>query len=471
MGFELRPHQERNIDSLVQALRRFGGAIDMSCGGTGKSLTFLGLCKKVNAQPIVVTRKAILSGWEEDCEKIGIKPLLLTNYEALTRGNHPLCKKVVTARKADGSVYRRHYDWQSGLGRVLFAFDESQSCGRMSTESSQVMLAAVKQYKTCLMSATPFATPLQAGPTLCALRLTQKDRWHMEQLQFGCYESSLGGMAFIGDKPDGELQEKGTNAKLGLEYMEKLHRMILPERGVRTKRSEIPDFPQTLITPMCVDLPAPSEMVKVYLDLVAEARLMDLERVKEQLDPVLWDIAEVLPCVEDLRYRQETEIRSLPVFEQMIEDALEKGDSVAVFLNFDHSINALARRFKTDNIIRGKRKGNAEGGAKSYDRGQRIWRFRNNLDRLIILNSAAGGAGISLHDSDTQVPRTCLISPPWSAQVLKQVLFRPHRLGGGFSRQYLIFPNNRIGQRVKERVTNRKNNIDMLTDGDLTNSE
>lgn len=69
------------------------------------------------------------------------------------------------------------------------------------------------------------------------------------------------------------------------------------------------------------------------------------------------------------------------------------------------------------------------------------------------------------------MPRTCVISPPWSAQVLKQVLFRPHRLGGGFSRQYLVFPNNRIGQRVKERVTNRKNNIDMLTDGDLANDQ
>lgn len=142
-----------------------------------------------------------------------------------------------------------------------------------------------------------------------------------------------------------------------------------------------------------------------------------------------------------------------------------------MFLNFDYALEALAKRFKTDNIIRGNRpRGSATGGNKSLDRGRRIWRFQNNQDKLIFVNAAAGGAGISLHDANTKTPRSCFISPPWSATVMKQVLFRPHRLGGGFSRQWLVFSDTEIERRVRDRVEARINNLDMLTDGDLANT-
>lgn len=472
--FALRPHQEANITNLVKALSKYGGALDMSDGGTGKSLAALGLCKKVNARPIIITRKAIMSGWEGDCKKIGVEPFLLTNYEQFVRGNHELCPRVVTKRKRDGTPYHWGYEWRKGLGRVVFIFDESQGASRNESETGKILLAATRQYKTLLLSATPFATPLQAGPTMAALRLCQPANWYFEQRKYGVIEDTFGGARFIGDIPDTKSMIPGTNAAAGREIMERIHNLIIPERGVRTRRSQIPGFPETSISTLTVDLPPVTDLNAAYLEAVAEARMMDLERVKAQLSPELHEVAEVLPCVQDLRDRMESEVRKLPVFEELIDLSLEKGNSVAVFLNFNHSIDALAHRYKCKCIVRGTQRQDAKRGLVfegGLDRHNAILQFRANKEKLIILNSAAGGAGVSLHDDVTQVQRDCYISPPWSAQVAKQVLYRPHRLGGGFSEQKFVFARNKIEGRVRDRVENRMSNIDALTDGDLRNDQ
>jgi hypothetical protein len=83
------------------------------------------------------------------------------------------------------------------------------------------------------------------------------------------------------------------------------------------------------------------------------------------------------------------------------------------------------------------------------------------------VNIRAGGAGLSLHDPVTQVPRVALISPPYSAIDLKQVLGRTHRLGGGHSTQKLIFAADTVEEQVMQRVQNRVQNIDALLDSDV----
>ena len=436
----------------------------MSDTGTGKTVTALLLCKQLAARPVVLTRKAVLSGWEQDCKRVGVEPLALVNYEAAKSDRFDLGKLEATGRdRKTGEPTGYRYDWKPGLGRVIFLFDESQNCGSMVSQNSKMLLGAAKMYKTVCLSATPFSTPLQAGPQMCALRLATQADWYPWLFRHGCRKNHFNAWEFVGDRRDRVDAVPGANAAEGKRIMSELNAQILPSRGVRTRRGEIPGFPQTVLSTVSVKCPSPGEVLKEYMEALYNARQMDLDRVKEQLPPELHEIAQVLPMVADLRDRQEAEILKLPIIEEMVEDALAKGESVVVFLNFDLTIEALSKRLGVTNIIRGSRKGEKN----NYDRGMRIHRFRTNLARVQIINSCAGGAGLSCHDSETKVPRTSIISPPWSALVLKQVFGRVQRLEGGFSQQKLLFAKGTVEDRVRVRVENRLDNVDSLTDGDL----
>ena len=55
--------------------------------------------------------------------------------------------------------------------------------------------------------------------------------------------------------------------------------------------------------------------------------------------------------------------------------------------------------------------------------------FNFGLSRVLVLNIAAGGEGISLHDQDGQYPRVGLLSIPESSTHLIQALGRNDRVG------------------------------------------
>ena len=79
------------------------------------------------------------------------------------------------------------------------------------------------------------------------------------------------------------------------------------------------------------------------------------------------------------------------------------------------------------------------------------------------------GAGISLHDLNGKYPRMALISPSYSAIILKQCLGRVHRDGSKTKAlQRIVFVANTVEEEVCEKVKNKLHNLDLINDGVLS---
>lgn len=449
---ELRPHQQANRDRLISILGANGAALDGSDTGTGKTYAAVGMAEKLRARPAIVCPRACIHSWVEVCEGFGVEPFFVANYEKCRAGSF-----TFGGFNLKGKI--QQYTWKPD-GRVVFFWDEVQRCKAEKSLNSSMLLAAAHRYKNVLLSATPFTTPLEAYSIGSTLHLfTQNQYWNW-LFKHNVRKNFLGKMEFRG----------------GVEDMEKIHQEIFPAKGVRTRREEIPGFPKTQILTQKVETGEAGEIEKAYMVELEERRARDKQRVVDQIEeaakrneyfeslPSDWkDGVEALPITIDLRARQEAEILKCGVMVEMAKDALDKNDSVALFVNFDSTIEILARRLNTTCVLRGKGK----RGGNNYDAFNSVKAFQENRSNVILVNNAAGGAGVNLHDPVTQKPRTSLISPPWSAITLKQVLGRPHRDGGGYSTQHILFAAGTVEERVMKRVDSRLNNLDALTDGDL----
>jgi len=163
-----------------------------------------------------------------------------------------------------------------------------------------------------------------------------------------------------------------------------------------------------------------------------------------------------------LRARQRIELIKAPLFIEMIEEGLENNMSVAVFVNFTETLEALAERLGTKCIVNGK--------VSNEARQKNIDDFQNDTQRVILINIAAGGAGLSLHDINGKYPRLSLISPSYSAVLMRQATGRVWRDSAkSKSIQKIIFVANTVEENVCKLVNNKLDNLDLLNDGDLTN--
>ena len=86
----------------------------------------------------------------------------------------------------------------------------------------------------------------------------------------------------------------------------------------------------------------------------------------------------------------------------------------------------------------------------------------------MLVNLAAGNAGISLHDLTGKFPRGSIVFPSFSAINLVQALGRIHRAEGKTTCiQKIVFAADTIEERCCQRVQAKLDNLDMLNDGDL----
>lgn len=450
MDLVLRPHQEANITTLYEALAKYGGAIDGSDTGTGKTFTFVGLCRMLRARPAIITRKALVPQWEEACRLAGLSPVFITNYEACRSTKFPHGRLVTGPRGG------KKYEWNDLGERVLFCFDEAQSLRGHSSINSKMALAARKKYKVVLLSATPFQTPLEAKTIGIITGLFSEFTYWGWSFRHGVVKNHFGRLEFIGDRAD--------KVDLGQKHMASIREQIFPSRGCRTRREDIPGFPETLVVCEAIETGEANAITRQYQLEIEESRKADHAKACQDVDPEFHGLVSALPITINLRARQEAELLKCAAIAEVAKLEHEKGASVAIFVNFDASVEVLAQMLDCRFIIRGDGSGRS---GNHFDRPNAVRAFQQNRTPYIVVNVAAGGVGLSLHDDKTQIPRVSLISPPYSAVMLKQVLGRVHRLGGGFSTQKILFAAGTIEEKVMQRVQNRLTNIDTLLDTDL----
>ena len=440
----LRPWQVGSVSSIITTLNKWGAAIDGSDVGVGKTYVACAVARELGMKVVVVCPKAVMEPWRRVlCNHFKMKDALvdIINYEQLRIGKtSSKVASYITNRK----THRDKFTWKISKD-TLIIWDESQKLKNWKTKNSKTCIEAQKQgYKMLFCSATNATNPLELRTVGTALKLFKGATAYYQW----CYENGVSkgnwGLEFTKDMA---LRKK---------YLKKLHHDIFVQRGVRLSRDTIPDFPESEIIAECYNMD--DEDVKKINQYHADME-MELKRLAKI---VIRDKASELTAI--LRERQQVELQKVPLMVEMVEEGIEQGMSVVVFVNFTETLNALSKRLNTKCIFDGK--------TPDKVRQQNVDDFQEDKERVILVNVQSGGAGLTLGDMTGKYPRLALISPSYSAVIMRQCTGRVWRESSKTkSIQKILFVSGTVEEDVCDSVKAKLDNLDLLNDGDLSTSQ
>ncbi len=436
----LRPWQVESVSKLVKSINATGCAIDGSDVGVGKTYVGCAVARELGSKILVVCPKAVMESWRRVITNhFGMKDELvgIVNYEQIRIGKteSPFASYVENRK-----THKKKFVWKIPKN-TLIIWDESQKLKNWKTKNSKTCIEALKQgYKMLFCSATNATNPLELRTVGTCLKLfagaNQYYQW--------CYQHGVAKGRFG--------LEFTTDMKLRQKVLKKLHTDIFVNRGTRLTRDTIPNFPESEVIADCYNMDDVDvkKINTIHSDMKKElAKLAKLSKA---------DKTSELTAI--LRARQQIELIKVPLFIDMIEEGLEGGMSVVVFVNFTETLQALAQRLNTNCIFDGK--------TKDAERQKNVDDFQAGKERVILVNIASGGAGLSLHDIHGLNPRLALMSPSYSAVLMRQSTGRVWRENGkSKSVQKIVFVANTVEEQVCENVKEKLKNLDLLNDGDL----
>jgi hypothetical protein len=405
---------------------------------THNTYTACAVARELNMDILVVCPKAVMESWRRVIKnhfKMWGKCISVINYESLRIGK---TDSLIASYVRRRDTRRKEFVWKIPK-TTLIVWDEAQKLKNSKTKNSETCISALKAgYKMLFCSATIATNPLELRTVGQGIKLFKNNNQYYDWAYNHGVIRGRFGMEFTGDK----------------QALKKLHEDIFVNRGVRLSRDTIPNFPTSELIAECYDMEEDAQKKidaaydEMRLELLRIERLSKKDKKSTRLTAIL-------------RARQKVEMLKVPLLLEMISDGLENNMSVVVFCNFTETINALSERLNTKCIV--------NGVVSDKTRQQSIDDFQADKERVILVNIAAGGAGLSLHDLNGTYARLALICPSYSAVLMRQSTGRVWRDSAKTkSVQKIIFVANTVEEQVCKVVNQKLENLDLLNDGDLT---
>ena len=393
----------------------------------GKTYTALGVAKSLGAKPLVICPKSVKSMWRRTAESFGVPLTDVCNIEQLKAGGTPYLMKLG----------RKKFSWRLAKD-TLIIFDECHKASGYKSENSKVLaMTKAFNYPTLLLSATVADSPLKLRAVGYLLGLHKYQDHYTWCLRNGCYQNRWNGLDFL-------------VGAARLPYLKAIHDQLFPAHGVRVRIQDLGDvFPDNLILAEAYDL--------------AAKHTKEIERIYDELDEELRDPSKnTNPLTALLRARQQVELFKVPLITEMINEYLEEGKSVVVFVSFKETLKRIAPGLPLGVSL-------IVGGQPEAKRDDEIHRFQSNKTQVCLCMIQAGGVGLSLHDLTGDRPRVAILTPTYTAVELKQALGRIHRAGGKSKCiQKIVFAAGTVEEKACAAVKRKLTNISLLNDGDLT---
>ena len=423
----LYPVQQTHVKRLSGILSKYGSALDSSETGCGKTVCASEIAKnhmESGGAIVVICPKAVIPAWNKELKEREV-PAIVLNYENVRTGRI----------KALGSWSPRGKQWLWALPKnTLIIFDEAHKCAGIGTQNAKLLIEAKNRYKVLMLSATLASSPLQLRAAGYVLGLHGLGNFYQWASQHGAKKNRWNGFSFDGD--DAHI------AKIASSMSARVSRMTV---------ADLKDhFTETQINTEPLDFGA--DIHRIYAEM--EDELAELaEKAKD--DPK-GASANVLTA--QLRARQRAELLKIPVIAEMIDDYLAEGKSVAVFVNFSQTIDALTEKVGDISV-------KIDGRQTAKEREFSINAFQTDATRIILCNTQAGGVGVSLHDVTGKHPRVAIISPDWNEKSIIQAVGRVHRAGGKTpSQQRILFAAGTIEEQVEKSVRKKIRNLEILNE-------
>jgi len=429
----LYDYQKIHLKQLTTNLKNRNCIVDCSDTGTGKTFTTIGLCKELNLKPFIICPKSVISNWIDVSNQFNVEIYGIANYELLKNckyydKNLNINNKIIS--KNDGE-----FIFQKNINDILFVFDEAHKCKNKNTQNTKLLLSVSEsQNKIILLSAT-----------LC----DQIDNLKFFGFILGFYSSVRKYNNFIKQKKE-EMKRSIKMNNIPDNFVEFyiFHKMLFPYIGSRMKISELGKlFPKNKIITTSYNLEKFQIIDDLYKDL---QKAVDNLHIKEERKNTF----EII-----LRARQKIELLKIPLFIELVEEAIENNFSVVIFLNFLETQKLLSEYLKCDCILHGE--------LSIEQRNKNINDFQTNKSKIIIVMIKIGGTGISLDDTDGKFPRMTLISPTWSGQDFVQILGRTCRANTKSNViQKIVLCANTIEESVGKVMNEKLINIKGINDGE-----
>lgn len=434
---ELYSYQINHVKILIHALRRVGVAIDASDTGTGKTHCALVSAENIGCNVIIMCPKPVIAVWENASKlhkfveydktvKSTRRWVYCSNYEQFKNGNTPFVRVKVKGKDIQ-------YRWKVPANTIVVV-DE---CHKF------------KNYKTqnfIMIDSLNYGTLKENKVPLLMLSATLVDKlsfiYPIGKLS-GLFTSYLDCRNWIKN----QIIKTGKN-NVDAHCMNLIHEHIFPKYGSRMRISEIGDmFPEnSIIYEPCTTSSDNKDVDEIYKKMMK--RIRKIIKSKGASTHIL---------VQLLRARQAAELTKIPPILEMVDEYIEEGCSVVIFVNFNDTLEHLAMALKTDCVI---------SGENPEQREQMIAKFQSDKSRVIICNIQSGGVGISLHDLNGKYPRRSIIVPSWNAMSDKQALGRIWRAGGKTKCiQKILYCPNTIEETIVDLIKEKFSNIDSINDG------
>jgi len=426
---KLYPKQQEAFEFFLAKHRLDLNSLDTSHVGTGKTVVAAHLAKVLKRPVAVLCPKSVIPSWERELKETGIEPLFVLNYEKIRTG------KTEWMSKRGKKIMTWHLPEDT-----LVLVDEVHKCKGPYTQNSQLLVSLVTQgYSIHAMSATAAEDPTEMRPIGYVLGLHNLNKasdglksWFSWMMQYGCTQNQWNAW---------ELRRKTKLSDLN---------KIMYNKNV--KRLTVDDFPDSFkenrvfIEPIAFGSAA--KIAKAYSDFGVTPEIITNLLENGTVEDSDWGLVNLL------RARQLAESLKAKDMADMAKDYVEQGHSVVLFVNFTDTVDVLCELLGCMCI---------QGGQKVEERQEIIDAFQRDEEHILVINTAAGGTGISLHDTNGNRQRISLISPTFNVKDHLQALGRIHRNGAKSDAiQKVLVASDSIEEHVMRVVEQKSDNLNTL---------
>ena len=438
---ELYPHQVPHAAALHNIIRRRGAALDTSDTGTGKTFTALATCAMLGLQPIVICPKAVSVAWQDAARAFGMRRAFVSNYEQYTLGKTDYYTPPAKQDKRARGV------WHLPPG-VMLIWDEAHYLKSWKSNRTKMAFASLQTPARALYLSATIANRVQdmvfAGRAVGLFASLSNYMISRRCWQDNFYKWHAPGCGARRNPAGCNCNEA---ASIGTELRAVLYNGVNPH-AARMPRSSIANLPELVVR---IEQVRGAVSAMGRIGQAYHEQRQKLATAHDRLDALRAKIDNGIATTEEkeeaARLRgdllaQYTHARRIAEYHKtkyIIDEAkaeIEAGSSVVVFVNFKQTVATVATELQRAGVRTGIIAGEFApdergdiGGGVITDRQQTIDMFMRDELRAVVCTIAAGGVGISLHDTRGQYPRLAIINYDWDATHLRQAIGRVNRAG------------------------------------------